>query len=451
MTADDVRVTESRAAARRLGTWTATAMVVSQVVGVGIFLTPATMMRTIGSASAAIGMWALMGALSTAGALCYAELSTRFPKAGGSYVFLREAFGPRCAFVYGWMALLVMDPGITAALGIGLAQYSLATVGGPPSLAPLVAVASIIAFGLLTLLGIGASARTMQWTAAAKLAIVAILAAAALGRMRGGASTATVSPTVLTPAALATSLIAAFFAFGGWWELGKMSEEVESPRHTMPRALIGGLALVTAMYCLVSIAYTLGTSGPVPGTDEAFVLAVGASLFGDTAGRLLSAMVVVAVAGSLAATLLGSPRVYLAMARDGLFPRRLARFDPRRGTVPGATLVQALLACILALLGSFDDILGYFVPCAVFFLGLSAAAVLILPRPEARPDIFTAPLHPVPVVVFLVMVVSVLGLFLVGQPRQTLLGALVVALGVPVSWFVLPRTRPPAPRRPAAD
>jgi APA family basic amino acid/polyamine antiporter len=415
-------------------------MVVSQVVGVGIFLTPATMMRTIGSASAALGMWAIMGALSMAGALCYAELSTRFPRAGGSYVFLREAFGRRCAFVYGWMALLVMDPGLTAALGIGLARYLLATVGGPATLTPLVAVGVIIGFGLLTLLGIGASARTMQWTATAKFAIVGILVAAALGRMGGGSSTPVATPTVLTPATLAASLIAAFFAFGGWWDLGKMSEEVESPRRTMPRALVGGLALVTAMYALVSVAYTLGASGPVPGSDEAFVLAVGASLFGETAGRLLSSMVVVAVAGSLAATLLGAPRVYLAMARDGLFPEALARFDDARGTLRGATLVQVSLACALALLGSFDDILGYFVPCAVFFLGLSAAVVLVLPRPDTRRDVFTAPLHPAPIVVFLVLVVSVLALFVVGQPRQTFLGALVVALGVPVSWLVLPRT-----------
>ena len=425
-------------------------MVVSQVVGVGIFLTPATMMRTIGSASGALGMWAVMGALSTAGALCYAELSTRFPKAGGGYVFLREAFGPRCAFVYGWMALLVMDPGLTAALGIGLAQYLLATIGGSPALTPVVAVATIIAFGLLTLLGMGASARTIQWTAAAKLAIVAVLVGAALARIGGGAATSTAftAPTVLTPAALASSLIAAFFAFGGWWEVGRMSEEIESPRRTMPRALVGGLALVTIMYALVSVAYMLAAPGPMSGADEAFVMSVGASLFGETAGRLLSAMVVIAVAGSLAATLLGAPRVYLAMARDGLFPQKLARFDPQRGTLPGATLVQVALGCALALVGSFNDILGYFVPCAVFFLGLSAAAVLVLPRPDARTGVFTAPLHPLPILLFLVMVVSVLALFVVGQPRQTLLGAVVVALGVPVSWFILPHRRPARSRNP---
>ena len=418
-------------------------MVVSQVVGVGIFLTPATMMRTLGSPWAALAMWAVMGTLSAAGALCFAELSTRFPKAGGSYIYLREAFGSRCAFIYGWMALLVVDPGLTAALGIGLAQYLLATLSASPALTSLVAVVSIVLFGLLTLAGMGTSARAMQWTAAAKLSIVVVLVVAALFKVRDASVAADIAtPTTFTPAALAASLIAAFFAFGGWWDLGRMGEEIESPRRTMPRALVGGLALVTMMYALVSVAYVLGSSGPAAGTDEAFVLRVGASLFGETAGRLLSAMVVVAVAGSLAAVLLGSPRVYVAMARDGVFPERLARFNVGRGTVPASTIVQVTLACVLVLLGTFNDILGYFVPCAVFFLGLAATAVVILPRPDTRADVFRAPLHPLPFVLFLVMVVSILALFVIGQPRQTLLGAIVVALGIPVSWFVGSRHRP---------
>jgi APA family basic amino acid/polyamine antiporter len=167
---------------RRLGAWSATAMVVSQVVGVGIFLTPATMMRTVGSVGTAIIIWVVMGLLSAAGALCYAELTTSFPRAGGGYVFLREAFGARSAFVYGWMALLVMDPGITAALGIGFAEYLLAAIGGPASLVRPVAIAAITLFGMLAIVGINANARVMAWTAVAKLAIVGILVAAAIVR-----------------------------------------------------------------------------------------------------------------------------------------------------------------------------------------------------------------------------------------------------------------------------
>jgi basic amino acid/polyamine antiporter, APA family len=426
---------------RRLTAWAATAMVVSQVVGVGIFLTPATMMRTLGSTRTALVIWAIMGALSIAGALCYAELTTRLPKAGGGYVFLREAFGGRIAFVFGWVALLVMDPGITAALGIGLAQYLLAAFTASPALVPAVAIAATLAFGMLTSIGLGASAAVLRWSAGAKLAIVAILVTAAF--WRAGEPAPDTGNVLQVPAggveALAASVIAAFFAFGGWWELGRMSEEVDSPRRTMPRALVGGLTLVTVIYTAITVAYVVSAPGRVDGGDEAFVAAIGTALFGAAAGRLLAVMVVVAVAGSLAATLLAAPRMYLAMSRDGLFPGRLAQFDARRGAAPALTLIQVSLACLLILLGSFDQILGYFVPVTVFFLGLSAAAIIRLPRPDAAADVFRAPLHPLPILLFLVLIASVLVLFAVGQPAQTLLGAVVAATGIPISFFVIPR------------
>lgn len=416
-------------------------MVVTQVVGVGIFLTPATMIRAIGDTTSALAVWGVMGALSAAGALCYAELATRYPHAGGGYVFLREAFGARVAFIYGWMALLVIDPGLTAALGIGLAQYLLAFAGLSSSLLPYTAIATIVVFGLVTLAGIRLSAGVMRWTAVAKLLSVALLVVAALARAAAapGAPSFAGPPPPLTPDALAAAVIAAFFAFGGWWELGRMAGEVEAPRRTMPIALVGGIALVTVIYALASLAFMLTSTGPVAATDEAFVSVVGTRLFGDSAGRLLAAMVVAAVAGSLAATLLGAPRVYLAMARDGLFPARLARFDATLGTSHSLTVLQVMLACGFVLLGSFNEILGYFVPSAVLFLGLSAAAVLVLPRPAAGAPVFRAPLHPLPIALFLVLIVGVLALFVVGQPRETLLGATVLALGVPVSYAVIRR------------
>jgi APA family basic amino acid/polyamine antiporter len=413
-------------------------MVVTQVVGVGIFLTPATMIRALGDSESTLVVWAVMGTLSAAGALCYAELATRFPLAGGGYIFLREAFGPRVAFIYGWMALLVIDPGLTAALGIGLAQYLLATLGAPADRLVPTAIAAIVGFGLLTLGGIGVGARVMRWTAAAKLVIVATLVAAAVARTADGSVPMSHGWfSGVTTDALAGAVIAAFFAFGGWWELGRMAGEVSSPNRTMPIALVGGIGLVTVIYALASLAFMLVTAGPVAATDEALVSAVGARLFGDGAGRLLAAMVVVAVGGSLAATLLGAPRVYLAMARDRLFPVRLARFDVDRGTTPMLTLLQVALACGVVLMGTFDEILGYFVPSAVLFLGLSAAAVLVLPRPEGEAHVFRAPLHPLPIALFLVLVAGVLTLFVLGQPRPTMIGAAVLAAGIPVSFAVV--------------
>jgi basic amino acid/polyamine antiporter, APA family len=416
-------------------------MVVTQVIGVGIFLTPAAMMRAVGGLGPALLVWAVVGLLSIAGALCYAELTTRFPQAGGGYVFLREAFGSRTAFVFGWMSLLVTDPGITAALAIGLAQYLLATVGGPSSLTTTVAIAVVCAFGLLTLAGRGASSAILRWTAAAKLTIVAILVV--MGALRSGSAVDSITASETPPIgmeALAAAVIAAFFAFGGWWELGRMSEEVEQPRRTMPRALIGGVAIVTSVYALITVAYALGTAGRIgSASDDAFVVEVGRALFGQTAAQLLAAMVVVAVCGSLAATLLAAPRMYLAMSRDGLFPGRWVRFDERRGSAPGATLIQTGLACLLIALGTFDQILGYFVPTTVFFLGLSAAALFRLPRPAAADRVFRAPWHPLPITLFLGLITVVLILFIAGRPRETLVGAAIAMLGIPASFFAYRR------------
>jgi basic amino acid/polyamine antiporter, APA family len=423
-------------------------MVVTQVIGVGIFLTPAAMMRAVGGLIPALMVWAAVGVLSIAGALCYAELATRFPTAGGAYVFLREAFGPRTAFVFGWMSLLVTDPGITAALAIGLSQYLLAAIGRPVAPPSLIAAAVVCIFALLTLAGRSASGAVLRWTAVAKLAIVAVLVGAGAARAgsAAGLAAATGAATDLRFGSLAGAVIAAFFAFGGWWELGRMSEEVESPRRTMPRALVGGVAIVTVVYALITIAYALSAPGRVSVDDDAFVAQVGQALFGATAAQLLAAMVVVAVAGSLAATLLAAPRMYLAMSRDGVFPGRWVRFDAERGSASGATLIQAGLACLLIAVGTFDQILGYFMPVTIFFLGLSAAALLKLPRPADDGRVFRAPFHPLPVVFFLLLIVIVLMLVVTGQPRETLVGALIAAVGVPASFLVSRSPlRPPRP------
>ncbi|HVG54867.1 MAG TPA: amino acid permease [Vicinamibacterales bacterium] len=427
---------------RRLTTWAATAMVVTNVVGVGIFLTPAAMMRSVGGLGPALLVWAVVGLLSVAGALCYAELTTRFPTAGGGYVFLREAFGSRAAFVYGWMSLLVTDPGITAALAIGLAQYLLAATGSSIPLTP-VAVAAVCAFGALTLAGRGASSRILRWTAAAKLTIVAILVGA--GILRSGSAAASLADSTQTAAigmdTLAPAVIAAFFAFGGWWELGRMSEEVEAPRRAMPRALIGGVAIVTVIYALITMAYALSTSGRIAGgSDEAFVADVGRALFGPRAGQALAVIVVVAVCGSLAATLFASPRMYLAMSRDKVFPGSWLRFDEERGAAPGATLIQVGLACVLLALGTFEQILGYFVPVTVFFLGLSAAALFRLPRPGDDEKVFRTPWYPLPLLLFLLLIGVVLVLFAAGRPRATFIGAAIALAGVPASFLVIRRT-----------
>lgn len=398
------------------------------------------MMRLLGGFWRPLTMWVVMGLLSAAGALCYAELATRFPRAGGIYVFLRQGFGTRCAFVYGWMAILVMDPGITAALGIGMAQYLLATLGVSSEYQRVVAVGCIWLFGALTLRGVSASARVVRWTATLKLSVVGVLMlAGVVAVMSTSGPAATAAPAPGGAGALAGAFVAAFFAFGGWWDLGRMSEEVDVPRRVMPIALIGGVLLVTAVYILLTVVFALVAPEAI-GSDETFVAAVGTALFGAAAGRLLAGIVVVTVVGSLAAVLLGAPRTYLAMARDGLLPSGRAWFDEERGRSLIGTSVQCSLASVLVMIGSFDQILGYFIPCAVIFLGLAAAVLMRLER-TTPPTVFRVPAYPVPLVFFLGLVVTMLVLFAAGQPLQTLLGGMVVLAGLVVSRFAVASSR----------
>jgi APA family basic amino acid/polyamine antiporter len=433
----------SSALHRRFGIWAAMAMIVAEVMGVGLFLTPAGMARTIGATWWVLGVWTVVGLLSVAGALCFAELGSRFPEAGGSYVFLREAFGERCAFVYGWMALLVMDPGLAAALGVGLARYVLVVMKGPATLVPVVAIGCIVILGGVSVLGIQTSARLLRWTTIAKVGAIALLVVAVLARNGEGASAGAGPVTgpsgIPSIGILAGSLMGAFFAIAGWWDLGKMSEEIVEPQRTLPVALVGGILIVTVIYAQLSVAFMHALQGQALPTDEAFVSALGTTLFGANSATILGAVIVVAVAGSLSAVLLGAPRVYLAMARSGVFPAALVRFHPTRQSAPRATLIQVALACLLVTLGTFDQILGYFVPVVVLFLGLSAAAILVLPRPQADAAVFRNPWHPLPIAMFLVLVVVMIVLFALGRPMQTLIGAAVVALGIPVSWFVVKR------------
>jgi len=190
-------------------------------------------------------------------------------------VFLREAFGERTAFVYGWMSLLVMDPGLTAALAVGLAQYVLALLGGPASLVPVVAIVSIILLSIVSILGVENSARVMRWTAAAKLGVVVVLVAAVLVRSGAAPTTASAAAAALPSfQVLGGALMGAFFAFGGWWDLGKMSEEIVDPKRTLPVALVGGIVVVTVVYAGLSVAFLRVRGGAAPANNTGEIKAM---------------------------------------------------------------------------------------------------------------------------------------------------------------------------------
>jgi APA family basic amino acid/polyamine antiporter len=418
---------------------------VGGTVGVGIFLTPAGMARGLGSPGLVFLVWAFMGAAALCGALSLGELAARYPEAGGSYVYLREAYGPAVAFLYGWKCLLVMDPGLTAALAMGLGAYAQATV---PGLAPkAVALAAILAIAVANLLGVRFAGAIGHALALAKIALLVGLVAWGFASGAGDwdrfqpffARATGAAPLV---PALAGAFVLAFFSFGGWWEAAKLAGEVRDPGRVLPRALALGVGAVTLLYVAVSAVFLYLVPIDSPGSDETFAAQAGVALFGPSGGRALSGLVVVFVTSSLFAFMTFAPRLYYAMARDGAAPAFAGRVHARTGTPVLAIVVQAALAAVLVVLGSFDTIVAYFVFVTVAFLALTVLALYRLPRPE--PGAYTVPGWPLTPLVFLAMLLVTLALLAAGNPRQAALGLLVVAAGVPVyRLFVAPRlTRP---------
>jgi APA family basic amino acid/polyamine antiporter len=430
----------------------ATCLIAGQIVGIGIFLTPAEMGQGLGAPGLVYAMWLLAGFMALAGALCYGELSARFPQAGGAYVYLREAWGEPVAFLYGWKCLLVMDPGITAALAAGLADYVAYLFPAAPTERKAVAIGSILLIATVTALGTRLAAGALVLVTVLKLGV--LFAIVVLGFASGQAEPTRALPSLarfegapaLVPA-LAGGFVSAFFSFGGWWEAARMAGEVRDPERTLPKAFGFGIGIVTLVYVLTTAAFLALVPLEAEGSASAFAAQVGERLFGPAGGTILALAVIVSVLGSLAAVVLMLPRAYVALAQDGLFPRHLARPHPRFGTPATAIALQATLACLLVAVGTFSDIVAYFVFVTVGFVAASVAALYRLGPPP--PGLYRAPARRVLPAIFVGLSLVLLGLLLVGRPVQALLGTLVVSAGVP-AYFLLGRAgvlrREPASR-----
>ncbi|HKG61614.1 MAG TPA: amino acid permease [Pyrinomonadaceae bacterium] len=426
---------------RQIGVRTATALVVGEVIAVGIFLTPAGMAKALGSPMWLLVVWLTMGAMALCGALCYGELSARYPEAGGGYVYLREAYGPAVAFLYGWMAFLVMDPGLTAALAVGLATYAGYGLGLSLLGIKIVAVATIIVVALINIRGVRLGAGFIRTLAFLKLGLLAFVFLWGIGFQLGNWSNFTPfmsrSPnSAPLLGALAGGMVGAFFSFAGWWDLGKLAGEVKNPARTLPLALTYGVIIITIVYVLTSLnfVYLVPLDGVTSG--ETFAAQAGEVLFGRAGGLIFSLIVVVAVLGSITAVVMSAPRVYFAMARDGLFVPSVAVLHSRYETPARAIALQAVLASVLVVAGSFNEIVSYFIFVVVIFIGLSVAALFKLRREDANGIRFLTPGFPVTPIVFLVMIVALLVLLAGNNPAQAFLGVAVVSLGLPVYLFL---------------
>lgn len=426
---------------RQIGLWTATTLVVGEVIAVGIFLTPAGMAKALGSPMWLLIVWLTMGAMALCGALCYGELSARFPEAGGGYVFLREAYGPAVAFMYGWMAFLVMDPGLTAALATGLATYAGYILKLSPAGIKILAIMTIIVVALINIRGVRLGAGFIRTMAILKLGLLAFIFIWGVGLQLGNWSNFIPfverhpgSPPLI--GAFAGGMIGAFFSFAGWWDLGKLAGEVKDPERTLPKALIFGVFVIMLVYILTSFAFVYLVPLDQVTSGETFAAQAGEVLFGRAGGLIFSLIVIVSVLGSVTAVVMSAPRVYFAMARDGLFVPAVAVLHKRYETPARATVLQAVLASVLVLAGNFNEIVSYFVFVVLVFIGLSVVALFKFRGEAASATRYLTPLYPLTPIVFLLMLSGLLFLLASDKPKQAFLGVGVVALGLPVYLFL---------------
>ena len=407
----------------------------------GIFLTPAQLIGALGSPALTLGLWLVCGALILAGAWTFGELASRYPESGGLYVYLRETFGRRAAFFYGWQAALVMDPGITAALAMGLSQYVVLLWPAAAGHERAVALSAIWALALANMAGLRLGAAVQN--ALTILKLLALAALVGLAFVSGAGTWAHFTPFLARPRsapafgeALGLGLVAIFFSFGGFWEAGRVAGEVRAPESVLPRALALGVATITLAYVAVTAAFMYLVPIGVAGSASELARRAGEAMLGSAGPPALAAVVAVSVAGSAMALLLMAPRLYVAMAGDGLFPPVLAVLNERTGSPVRATALLATFASALVLTGGFDQIVAFFLATALVFVALAAAGLFVARRRNPAGGGVLTPGYPVTPALFVGFLGAVIVCIALARPLQVLAGFGLVLLGFPAYGYL---------------
>jgi APA family basic amino acid/polyamine antiporter len=437
---------------RALGAWDGALITIGAVVGTGIFLTTSDMARVLPHPGLILLVWLVGGLLALAGALTYAELGVLFPTAGGIYDFLKEAYGPLWGFLYGWASFFVIMSGGIAALSVGFGEYlgsffpflstSHVLVSAP--IGPwrwtfnggqLAGVGAILVLTAVNQLGVKEGAWVQNGLTLLKLGGIAVFLVAALG----WPSPLPVASGVVPPHALTgfgVAMIAALWTYDGWYGLTFSAGEMKDPGRNLPRGLIIGTAAVGALYVLVNIVYMRTLSMPEMASHPRVAEAVAAALMGPVGARLLSAVVVISTFGCVSSTILYSSRIYQPMAVDGVFFRSLAVIHPRYRTPVRSLWAQSAWAMVLTASGTYEQLFTYVVFAALLFHVATGAAVFVLRR--TRPD---APRpyrvwgYPVVPTLFILSSLLLVQNTLFEKPRESFLGLILVALGVPAYLY----------------
>ena len=442
---------------RRLGPFDGAAIVVSNVIGGGIFLVPAFVAQSVPHPWAMVGVWVAGGALAFAGAMAYAELAALRPRAGGEYVYLREAFGPLAAFLTGWTSFVAGFAGAIAASAVGLASYLsrfLPVAGDTTPLASvplgsfdlvvspqaLVAIAVIAGLSGVHVLGLGPGRIVQNLLAGMKVALLVAFVTLGFG-VGDGHLSHFASGGPVSPGLWVLALIPVLFSYAGWNAATYVAEEIRDPGRNVPLALGLGTVAVVVIYLGLNLLYIYALPVAEFAAVDARVVDTAADrLFGPTVAGPFAAASIVMIAASISAMVMAGPRVSYAMARDGQFPAVVARVDPRFRTPVVAIVAQGVWASVLVLTGRFEQLVEYTGFAVVLFNGVAVAALFVLRRrapDEPRP--FRAWGYPTAPFVFAVASLLIVLNALWRSPTTSGAGLLVIAAGVPL--YLLMRRR----------
>lgn len=428
----------------------ATAIVVGTILGTGVFLKTATMSQLVGSPMWVLVAWVVAGALSLTGALAYAELGSLMPSAGGEYVYLKEGYGDKWAFLYGWMRFWIGSPGSIAAYAVGAMTFmsgmvNLDFIGGKTS----AAVIAIILFSALNCLSVAFGGRLQSIMTGIKLAMIVGISFGIFFFSEGASFShfSETSPEITGFAgwsAFGSALLAALWAYDGWNNLPMVAGEIENPKRNVPLSLAFGMLIILAIYALANIAYFYALPfGEVLTSNSSLfpdALPVGTkaalTFLGSSGVTILSAAFVFSALGAMNGSILTGARVPYAMAKDGLFFKQLADVS-ETGHVPVISIiVQAVVSVILAMSGSFDQLTDYVVFSAWIFYAMVTGVVFVLRKrmPDA-PREYKALGYPVLPMVFIILGVLLLINTVVTSPQNSFIGLAFILLGFPVYFY----------------
>lgn len=425
-------------------------LAVGTVIGSGIFIVPGTVLAQVGHVGPALLVWLVAGVLSLLGALTYGELGAMDSRAGGLYVYVRDAFGSTPAFLYGWALFFVIASGSVATLAVAFTGYLRQLVPLGTAAGHVASLSMIAVVALINVRGTRGSASVQVWSTLLKAGAIAAVSVVLVVMGSGMPDLGDLWPRTLTPglaSAAGVAMIGTLWAYEGWQYVTFAAGETRDPQRVFPTGIVAGTAILIVLYLLANVGYVQALGPEAVAASDSVAADAVRSILGDRAAQGITLIVLVAMFSAANGITLTATRVYWAMSRDGVFFRSLGTVHPRFGTPALAVVAGSAWAALLALSGTFEQLLTYVVFVGWVFYGLGAASIFWYRRYQpGRDRPFRTPAYPLTPILFVVSAAAIVVNTLVRQPVESALGIGVVLLGMPAYLFWTRNARrPPNP------